>query len=88
MKRREEKREGGGRKLPSLSHNPCYCCSYGFIQLYLTLHPPSVSVTEVPTHLPLSNQQSNTSDTRRNTPLPRQEGIVIWSTLWRDKRIM
>ena len=84
----EKKRGGEERRRRKKVTYPCYCCSYSFIQLYLTLHPPFVSVIEVLTHLPLSNQQSNTSDTRRNTPLPRQEGIVIWSTLQRDKRIM
>ena len=31
--------------------------------------------------LPLSNQLSNTSVTRRSTPLPRVDGMVISSTL-------
>ena len=31
--------------------------------------------------LPLSNQQSNTSETRCNNPFPQREGMVRWSML-------
>ena len=97
--RREEeegggrREEGGGGKRKEGAFNVMpetifAAATIIFIQLYSTLYLSSASVTEVLTHLPLSNQQSNTSDTRRNTPLPRQEGIVMWSTLRREKRIM
>lgn len=42
------------------------------------------------TNLPLSNQQSNTSETRRSWPLPCCEGIVMSSTLEkkRNKKVI
>jgi hypothetical protein len=41
------------------------------------------AVMDRPTDLPDSNQQSNTSSTRRRTPLPFLEGMVMWSILSR-----
>ena len=38
-------------------------------------------------YLPLSNQQSNTSDTLLSTPLPLVDGMVIWSTLSEGGRV-
>ena len=41
-----------------------------------------------PTHLPDSNQQSNTSSTRFKSPLPCLEGMVMWSMLSRCRSLI
>ena len=51
-----------------------------FLSLSLSLHHVHVQIS-AHSYLPLSNQQSKTSGTLLNTPLPRIEGIVISSTL-------